>query len=313
MYLVIDVGGTKIRSAVWDGHQLHDIQSMATPKVSAAVFVDGIVDHLSSRNLAGLQGLGVSTAGPVDVVNGCIRNPANLGNGDSSWAYFEMAKDLKDKLHCPVVLDNDAAMTVFGQYYSIEKEKTKDIVMVTVGTGVGVGAMVGGRLVRAGQNMHPELGHFVMSDQPEVDLSTPFANFPTLESYLSGFHFSVRVAKALGRSLDGNEVTALSAAGNPQVLAMWQDYGRRMAVALTNLYLAYFPQKIVLSGGFVKDARPYFYDTMEQWLSKLLQQRTAAGMPLPVIEIAEAYAQLPLLGAGYNIQLGMSPQSKVGQ
>lgn len=302
-YVVVDIGGTKVRSAFWNGHDLTQVDSYETPKINAQEFTKKLAEHISTK-VGGdsIAGVGVSTAGPVDVKNGSILNPANLGNDDGSWFRYEIKKELIEILNISVSLDNDAAMTAYGQFHHFEKKQLKDLVLLTVGTGIGVGAMVDGQLVRAGQSMHPELGHFIVADFPTTEYETPFANYPTLESYLSGFHFSARVGKKIGKTLSGGELIELSEGNDPQISGLWEEYGQRMAVALANLYLAYFPKKFVLAGGFAMVAGPYFMNHATHTLEKILEGRSQAGMPIPPIEISANHDELPLLGAGYKIQ-----------
>ncbi len=302
-YAVLDVGGTKMRFALWDGSNLQKIDAMETPKVSASDFVATIQGALQGLfKDHSITGLGVSTAGPVDVVHGCIRNPANLGNGDASWLRFEIKQDLQKALSVPVVVDNDAAMTALGQYKHFEKERVKDLVVITLGTGLGVGALVNGELARAGQQMHPELGHFIIGSEPDPDYQTPFGHYPTMESFLSGFHFAQRVGKKLGRELTGSDLIHLSEEQDPVVQDLWESYSQRMAITLSNLYLIYFPRKFVFAGGFAMVAAPFFLNRTESLMAEILRGRVEAGMPLPDIEISTNHDELPLLGAAYRCQ-----------
>lgn len=301
-FVVFDIGGTKIRRAVWDGQSLSHIESFSTPKVTASEFLKELLVRIQSLPDQEVCGVGVSTAGPVDVVQGCIRNPANLGNGDASWMNFQLKDDLSQKTGLPVCLDNDAAMTAWGQFKHYEDNQMQDLLLLTLGTGLGVGAIVNGVLARGGQNMHPELGHFIIADQPDESYQSPFLNFPTLESYLSGHHFSQRVGQALGEQWDGNQLIQQSHKQDPRVMKMWGEYSRRMAVALSNLYLAYFPKKIVLAGGFAKAASPFFLNSAVDLMGELLKGRGEAGMPIPSVQVSEHHNELPLLGAGYRIQ-----------
>ncbi len=306
-YGVLDIGGTKIRSALWDGYHLNEVESCETPKVTASSFIDtlsGSITQLMDRH--DLKGVGVSTAGPVDVVNGRILNPANLGNGDDSWLRFEIKKDLSNKLNLPVVVDNDAALTAFGQYKHFEKERVKDLVVLTLGTGLGIGAIVNGELARGGQSMHPELGHFLIADEPDPNYQTPMGNFPTMESYLSGYHFSKRVGQKLGQELTGSDLIRLSESGDATVAALWHGYSQRMAVALSNLYLVYFPKKFVFAGGFAMVASPFFLSRTQSVMAQILKDRIDSGMPLPDIEISANHDDLPLLGAGYKVMETLS-------
>lgn len=302
-YAVLDIGGTKIRAGLWDGSHLNSVLDFETPKVSAHEFIEILVKHINqAQGKNQVKALGVSTAGPVDVVHGQVLNPVNLGNGDDSWLRLELKKSLSAKLSIPVVVDNDAAMTAYGQIRHFESAQIKDLVVVTLGTGLGVGAVINSELVRAGQNMHPELGHFIISDQQDHNYPTDFDNYPTMESYLSGFHFSKRVGLAMGQNFSGAELIRLSEEQSPQVLSHWRQYSRHMAITLSNLYLAYFPQKFVLAGGFAMVAAPYFLSSTVHHLQQILKARTEAGMPLPSVEISAHHDELPLIGAGYRAQ-----------
>ena len=80
------------------------------------------------------------------------------------------------------------------------------------------------------------------------------------------------------------------------------EYSRRIAICLTNLILCYFPKKIVLAGGFVNGASEYFLPSALVWLEKLLTTRLASGMSMPEVEVSDHYNELPLFGAGYQVQ-----------
>ena len=301
-FLVLDIGGTKIRYGLCQGAQLDSIGEFATPKVTAREFVNEIENHVSHLILKNnISGVGVASAGPIDYVKGEIRNPANLGNGDESWKCFELEKDLSHVLNLPVKVDNDAALTALGFYSHYEKGANKDLLVITLGTGLGVGAIVNGEPARAGQNMHPELGHFIVADEA-TEFDTLFDGFPTLESYLSGTHFASRVGVSLKKNLNGAQLLELSELGNEIVFKHWEEYSKRMAIAWTNLYLAYFPNKIVLAGGFAGAAKEFYFEKAQFWFSKLMSHRTDAGMALPEIVISANSEDLPLLGAGRLIE-----------
>lgn len=302
MYWVVDIGGTKIRAGLYHLGQVSQIHTIETPRGSTEDFLKILTDHLFEiGGSEKVQGLGVASAGPINYRKGEILNPANLGDGSAAWKIFPLRKLLEEKLKMPVVVDNDAAMTAWG-YFKHREPHVKDLVLLTVGTGIGVGAVVDGQKARGGQGMHPELGHLILGDQRDDQHPTHMGNFPTLESYLSGYHFSKRVGALIGRDFLGEDLIRLSREGDPVLLKKWSSYAKRMAVALANIYLVYFPQKMVLAGGFAKVAEPFYKKEMGDFFNHLIHERLEAGMSRPEILVTDESSELPLLGAGVSIK-----------
>lgn len=306
-FLVIDIGGTKIRSALWSDHTLSHIESIVTPRGSVEQFFNELNTHiLKRRNEFSFEAVGVSSAGPIDVKNGVILNPANLGDGSPQWRRVELKKNILPDLALPITVDNDAALTAFGHYHHVEKAACRDLVLVTLGTGVGVGAIVDGELSRSGQNMHPELGHMLLGVQVDENYQSPMGGVPTLESYASGSHFAKRLSLKYNENWRGEDLLELSRQGDTRLLLEWKTYAQRLASGLANLYLMYFPEKIILAGGFARGASEFFKEDCASWLKKILVEREKAGMIVPSIEVSPLYNELPLLGAGYQIEKATS-------
>ena len=301
MFWVVDVGGTKIRSGIYDGHKVEDVVTIDTPKCSTEDFVSLLKDQFQAlKNNQGIEGVGVASAGPINWSKGEILNPANLGDGSPQWKNFPLKQQIESFYKGPVVVDNDAAMTAWGYHCHVDPQ-CKDLVLVTLGTGIGVDAIVEGKKARAGQGMHPEVGHFVLGDEEE-DFPTHMGNFPTIESWLSGYHFARRVGIDLNLDLTGEDLIDLSEKKDPKVMKHWNAYARRMAVALANIYLVYFPEKIILAGGFSQVAEPFYFADTIHYFKKLIEMRTDAGMKVPQILLTESSDELPLLGAGASVK-----------
>jgi len=298
--LVLDIGGTKLRWALWDGLSLNQIQESPTPKVSAPQFVDHLV-HLLLPSLQKFQitEMGIASAGPVRSGTGELLSATNLGNGDSSWQHFQLKNELSNKTNVPIAIANDAASAALGQFHHFEQTKILDLVVVTLGTGLGVGAIVDGALVQAGQGLHPEVGHMLLGSLKEQPYPTAMGNFPTAESFLAGHHFAKRVALDTKENIDGKVLIQRSLQGDPLILKYWEQYRVSMASFLANLCLIYFPQKIVLAGGFAVAAAPYFLKESQSLLARILKKQVSAGIKLPQLELAHEPDLLPLFGAAY--------------
>ncbi len=299
MILALDIGGTKITSALWDGKNLLDIEKFPTPKVSATEFIDVLNSHLKKRIESNeIQALGVASAGPIHVESGSLINPVNLGNGDASWERVDLKRSLLPNDKIFKWIDSDAALAAYAEFCR-RGGRDKDLVALTIGTGIGLGAIIEGQIARAGRGMHPELGHLIISDEMNPAFPTPFADFGTIESYLSGHFFSLRLGKELGQELHGTDVVELAQSGDPVVIKAFDLYAKRMAIAIANICLIYAPSLVVLAGGFAEQASPFFLEKTLQLLHQILQSRSVGLSLVPKVEIAQDTHHLSLLGAAY--------------
>lgn len=297
--LVVDIGGTKIRAAHWDGEKLSSLQQIPSPKKSSSEFIMELSAFLRPMlTKSQVENVAIAAAGPIHVRSGRILSAANLGNKDESWNSFNLKEELAAKLQMEVKVDNDAALAALGHYAHVEKAQVVDLVVVTLGTGVGVGAIVDGELVRGGQGFHPEVGHLLLKPKAQQKYPTPFSDHPTAESCLSGHHFARRLSIILGEELNGKEVVRRSQEKDPKLDEHWENYAHQMSVFLTNIYLMYFPEKIVLAGGFARSASTFFLDSTRSELSILLAELEKGGFKQPVLEVSEYPDHLPLFGAG---------------
>lgn len=299
MILALDIGGTKITSAFWNGKNLIDIEKFDTPKVSPREFLDEINAHLMGRIKDHKpEALGVSSAGPINIKDGALINPVNLGNKDSSWERVDLKNLLLPKEEFFKWIDSDAALAAYGEYCRRGRQ-TKDLVALTIGTGIGVGAIVQGEIVRGGRGMHPELGHLIISEDRSEGFPTPFANFGTIESFLSGHFFCARVSQQLGKKLSGEELIQMAKEESSIVLESFELYARRMAIALANICLVYAPSTITLAGGFAESAAPFFLEKALFFLDEILQSRKVGLSLVPQVELSQDSHHLSLLGAAH--------------
>lgn len=297
--LVVDIGGTKIRAAHWNGEILEDMRDMPSPKTSSKEFIEELAQFLQPMlEERVVDAVAIAAAGPIHVRSGRILSAANLGNKDESWNHFNLKQELSLRLNKVVKVDNDAALAALGHYAHVEKAQVKDLVVVTLGTGVGVGAMVDGELVRAGQGFHPEVGHLLMKPKAQQKYPTPFSDHPTAESCLSGHHFARRLSMSLGEELSGKDVVRLSQNSDSRLVEHWESYAHQMSVFLTNIYLMYFPEKIILAGGFARSASAFFLDSTRGELEILLAELEKGGFKSPRLEVSEHPDHLSLYGAG---------------
>ena len=165
----LDVGGTSIKGAIIDD-QANKIAEFKTPTESEkgeAIIVEhmrecylGLLDESGfPRNY--FTKVGVGFPGNIDTINGIVKFSNNLGLTNSPIADL-----LGKQLGIEVIIDNDANCAALGEYYYTDKRKYHDMYLITLGTGVGGGAIIGGKLFKGGQGSISEVGHMkVKSDK----------------------------------------------------------------------------------------------------------------------------------------------------
>jgi predicted NBD/HSP70 family sugar kinase len=177
-------------------------------------------------------------------------------------------------------------------------QSAKNIISVTLGTGLGVGVIANGKLVRSGQNLHPEAGHIIISYN-EKEWLCGCGNFGCAEAFLSGVNWTNHLAKKWNEpKLTSEQLVIRARKGDQKVLAEFDLYAERLAAFFTSLIVLFSPQKIIISGGF-SHAAELFLPKCETKLIDLLRHRRVGVDLLPAIECSKHPDDMGVLGAAY--------------
>jgi glucokinase len=219
--------------------------------------------------LDGVTALGVACAGQIHAETGVVVHAPNLG-----WADVPLAGELRRALGVPVVVENDVRAAAWGEFTAGAGAGGDSLVAVFVGTGIGSGAVLDGRLWRGAANAAGEVGHTqVVAD----GLPCPCGACGCLERYVSGSGFQQRFRDALAAGAPtalkartrGGEVEQLTAAllydaaqaGDPFAREVWRDAVRFLTSALANYVTLVNPRVLVLGGGVIETV-PALFDTL---------------------------------------------------
>lgn len=245
----VDIGGTKIQVGIVDeqGNLLAE-ESFPTDcdGQSAECAMDRIVNALKLQcedlkmELTDLQGIGVSCAGPVNVEKGTIENPYTL----PGWMGFPLVEYLKLHSGLGVRLENDANGALLGEIFQ-RKIRDKKVLMVTLGTGIGVAFWGDGVLYRSGI-YHPEMGHVIVSSEGEECYCGHKGCF---ESRCSGKAANERAAQAGYSDFDDLYIKSRKERAAEIVLnEILQD----LKNGIWSLNLIFKPDFLIFAGGFSK-------------------------------------------------------------
>jgi glucokinase len=204
----------------------------------------------------GLEGIGVGAASMVDFSAGRVVESVNLPLRD-----VPLRAVLEDRFGVPVVIDNDATAATIGEHVFGAGAGTREMLMLTLGTGVGGGIIAGGRPYRGFSGAAGELGHVIVDvDGPPCRGACP--NRGCLETYVSGTAMGVaalaearaKPASALGRALaagqtvDGPLLTCLARDGNAGAVAVVTRIGEDLGAGLVTLVNVFNPELVVIGG-----------------------------------------------------------------
>lgn len=298
----IDVGGTKCLGVTIDadGNILAE-ERRPTPRGpgSLPLLLDTLVE-LADR-LGPFDALGVGVPGLVTHA-GVLRAAPNL----DGVADFDIAGRLATRLGCRVRVDNDATCATAAEWLLGAGRGATDMVLVTLGTGIGGGLVSGGRLQRGKHGFTGEYGHMVIDPSGPP---CPCGRRGCWERYASGSGLA-RLAReaAVGRRVDrvldlaggdpeavrGEMVMQAAREGDPDALAVLDEFGRWVALGLVNLTNTLDPELFVLGGGLAVAADLYV-DPIRHWFEDLIYQPELR--PLPEVAFARWSERAGAVGA----------------
>jgi glucokinase len=301
----VDVGGTKVAGGVVDEDGTIVAETrVRTPALDADATTEAIVSVIETlRADRDVSAVGVAIAGFVDATRSRVYFAANL----RGWRDEPLRTVVEARVGLPVVVENDANAAAWGEFRFGAAVDTPYAVCVTIGTGVGGGLIVDGRLFRGGFGIGAEIGHIQM-----VESGRPCGcgQRGCWEQYASG-NALVRDAReraaesrsdadlllSLGdgtpEGVRGRHITEAARRGDLVALASFGSIGHWIAQGLADLAAVLDPQRFVLGGG-VSEAGSLLLDPVKASFGELL---TGAGhRPLADVVLASRRNDAGLIG-----------------
>jgi glucokinase len=246
----IDIGGTTIKMALFDaaGTMLDKWQIPTNTEANGISIPDEMVYSIKQRmadkkqDSDELLGIGIGVPGPVDDLG--VKRAVNLG-----WSDFLLKQLMEKRLNIPVVLLNDANAAALGELWQGSADQLRDIVFVTLGTGVGGGIIVDGKILNGKHASGGEIGHIpVQSEETRI---CGCGNTNCLECYGSANGMVKTMNQLAGEEVVSNtkEIFALILQGDSraqEALTITIDY---LARAIAGILNTLDPEELVIGGG----------------------------------------------------------------
>ncbi len=261
----VDVGGTKVLAVALADESTEIVGECRRPTPSAGEkeLIEVIVETATAAAKgagAPLRAVAVGVPGLVDR-DGVMRFAANL----PGVVEVPLGARLSDRLGVPALIDNDANLAAWGERVAGAGNGADDMLMVTIGTGIGGGIVLGGQLYRGAHGMAGEIGHIVVQFDGEP---CECGQRGCWERYASGTALG-RIARE-ARFIDGEAAMARAAAGDAEALLVVDTFARWMAIGIAGLVNVLDPTVVVLGGGLV-EARDLLLTPLRDWLGRLIE------------------------------------------
>jgi glucokinase len=280
-FVGIDLGGTSVRLVLVDraGRVLGRATAATAPERGASETLGAIiasVRRLQAQADVALEALGIGVTGPVDPYTGVVTNPFTLGG----WPATDLRAPFKNAFAIPVAVDNDANVAAIGEWWMGAGRGFSRVVLVTLGTGIGVASLVDGNIQRAVDGRHGEAGHMVID--PHGPPCYCGAN-GCWESLASGTAIGRAAREVTWRrdgemwrsaagnpdSIDATLLFRAAAGGDGQAGAMVDEIASWIGLGLVNLASTVMPDVFILAGGVARQL-----ESMRPAIEKVLHRHS---------------------------------------
>ena len=297
--LGIDIGGTNlvVGSVAEDGSRIVAAASEPTHAEAGAKDVLERLVNLADRAIAATRkevpdaeilGVGVGAPGPLDTKRGIVLLTPNLG-----WVNLPLRQIIHDRLGLPAALDNDANCAVLGEWWVGAARGARHAIGITIGTGIGGGLILDGKLYHGASDVAGEIGHTTIDTEGR---RCKCGNYGCLEAYASGPNIALRAveeieAGAVSRlpTLVGGDLSKITAQtvyqaaqdGDDLALEVVNDTARFLGVGIGNLLNVFNPEVVVVCGGVTAAGDHLFVPLRRETARRAFKPAVAACRIVP--------------------------------
>ncbi|MBU0710109.1 MAG: ROK family protein [Candidatus Omnitrophica bacterium] len=266
--VAVDLGGTNLKLALIDSkYRIIDRRSLSTKKFRKkedliSAIVNSVNNIIAGNSLVrkNILGVGLGLPGPVDIKRGIVHFLPNI----PGWKEVNLQKILKKRLKLPVFIDNDANLMCLAEQRLGAAKGLRNVVCLTLGTGVGGGIIIEDRLYRGSNFAAGEIGHMPINEKG------PLCNcggVACLEAYIGNVPILKEAKKMFGSGMSLEGVSLLAKRGNKEAKKFWLIIAKRLAANIIGVVNLLNPDAIVIGGG-VAEAGLVLFDRIKDIVKK---------------------------------------------
>jgi glucokinase len=281
----LDLGGTKILAGVVDreGH-VERRREHATPTASQDALLAGLDEAVEELLTDEIGALGFGLPSPIDQRSGRALQAVNIPLKD-----IDFRARMKERFGLPVGIENDANAAAYAEFQFGAARDVESMIMLTLGTGCGGGAVIDGKLFRG----WAEFGHIVI-EYDGLPCQGTCTGRGHLEPYVTGTAATKLAQAEFGPAVDAHRLVRLANEGEARAVEILAGIGRRLGAGIGSLVNIFNPELVVIGGGFAA-AGDFVLDPAREILQR--EALAGAGYRVPIVR-AELGTAAGLIGAG---------------
>ncbi|GAB3647172.1 ROK family protein [Echinicola sediminis] len=270
MKIGVDLGGTKIQVGLeQNGKIIQHQKTFLSNKDSLSATLNQVKDLIFPLVSSSVKGIGIGVPSVVDIENGIVYNVANI----PSWEKVELKQILEETFQVEVKVNNDVNCFVLGEHRYGLAHAFKNVVGMSIGTGIGSGLILDNQLFLGHNCGAGEIGLLPYKDK-------------NIEYYASSNFFSACYGISALQAFEA------ACRGDQQALKQWQIFGQHLGQAVMAVLYAYDPEAIVL-GGSISKAYAFFQDSMLKSLEEFIYPESIKRLKILISD----NEHIPILGA----------------
>jgi glucokinase len=274
----VDLGGTNIVVGLLpvEGGDVLGLRVRPTDSHRGAKFVvDRIVEMVTEAirdvtsdagtDRSAVAGVGIGSPGPLDRAAGVVINTPNLG-----WRNFPLRDLISNAVGLPATLDNDANCATYGEWWLGAARNVDNLVGLTLGTGIGGGIVLNGRIYHGASDVAGEIGHMTIDS---TGRKCKCGNYGCLEAYASGPAIALRAVEGIEAGAEtiliemvDNRLEQITAAtvyeavvqGDPYATEVMKDTAKFLGTGVANIINILNPEMVVIAGGVTRAGEHLF-------------------------------------------------------
>jgi glucokinase len=255
----IDLGGTNLKICLLDSRlhfkarRLLSTCDFSHPVILINAIAEAILKIIADNSLKtnDILGVGMGLPGPIDVEKGLVHFFPNI----PGWIDVPLKNILRKKTGLPVFIDNDANLMCLAEFKLGSAKTARNAVCLTLGTGVGGGLIVDGKLYRGSSFAAGEIGHMPINEKgPACNCG----GIACLESYIGNRRIASRVKKVFKKDIPLEVLSRMAKNNDKRAIRIWEDVGARLGLALVAIVNLLNPDRIVIGGGVANAGRVLF-------------------------------------------------------
>jgi glucokinase len=255
----VDLGGTKILSGIVnrDGrverHRENPTPTASQDELLAGL--EGAVEELLDDDIAAV---GFGLPSPIDQRSGRARQAVNIPLDAS----IDFRSRMSERFDLPVGIENDANAAAYAEFHFGAAREANSMVMLTLGTGCGGGAVIDGKLFRG----WAEFGHMVIV-YDGIPCQGTCTGRGHLEAYVTGVAATKLAREEFGPAVDAHRLVRLASEGEPRAIKILDGVGRHLGAGIGSLVNIFDPELVVIGGGFAA-AGDFILDPAREIISR---------------------------------------------